>query len=90
MTALSAYRHAFGRPGEGAHRHRLVGTAAVDYGLSILLAVALTALTKVPLVLTTIAVLVVGLLAHYLFGVPTQALQYLGLLAAPATAIAGE
>ena len=79
MTLFSAYRDAFGAPGEGVHRHRLLGAAGVDYLLSLVLAAVLAGVTRVPLVLTTVGVLLAGMLAHYLFGVPTHALRYLGL-----------
>lgn len=52
-------------------------TAAFDYVVTILAAIALTRTTGVPLVLTTVVLLVVGEIMHYAFGVPTNTLQYL-------------
>ena len=73
------FRDVFGEPGKGAHKYKFFNTAIVDYVSSILLAVLVTYLTAVPLVLTTIAVLISGIVCHILFGVSTSTLQYLGV-----------
>ena len=39
----------------------------------------LTYMTKIPLVLTTIGILILGIIMHYLFGVETNTLKYLGI-----------
>ena len=58
---------------------RFLDVAAVDYFLSILGAIILSFFTKIPLVLTTIVILVLGIILHMLFGVNTSAVKYLGL-----------
>jgi hypothetical protein len=54
----------FGVPGTGAHSYRFLGTAIVDYALTIIGAMVLSKVTGIPLVLTTIGLLVVGIILH--------------------------
>jgi hypothetical protein len=76
------YKNALGEPGVGIHEKRIpyTNTAAADYLMSIGGAWLLTASTKMPLVLTTILVLVLGEVFHYMFCIPTQTLKYLQIL----------
>ena len=76
---FSQFKYFFGKPGEGVHSLRLGNTAIVDYILTILLAVVTTLATNIPLVLTTIVWLILGIILHFLFGIQTAALTYLGL-----------
>lgn len=76
---LSDYKNIFGIPMQGLHSYRLLNTAIVDYGLSILLAIIIAYYSNVPLVLTTIGVLILGIIMHTLFGINTGATEYLGL-----------
>jgi len=76
---LSAYRNMFGAPGKGAHAYRFLGTAAVDYVLTIVGACITTFLMGIPLPLTTIAWFVVGVVCHVIFGVETSTLRFLGV-----------
>jgi len=73
------YRNILGTPGHGIHKPRICGTAAVDYLSTILLAIVLCYVTGIPLVLTTVSLLVLGTIAHALFGVETDTLKYLGI-----------
>ena len=79
MCIFSKYKNIFGEAGKGVHSYRFLNTALVDYLLTILGAILLTYLTDIPLVLTTIGLLVLGLILHYLFGVNTNSLKYLGI-----------
>ena len=79
ICPFSEYKDAFGIPGEGAHSYKFLNTAIVDYILSIILASVITYYTKIPLVLTTISVLIIGILLHMLFDVDTNTIKYLGL-----------
>ena len=79
MCIFSKYKDIFGQAGKGVHSYRFLNTALVDYLLTILGAILLTYLTDIPLVLTTIGLLVLGLILHYLFGVNTNSLKYLGI-----------
>ena len=76
---LSQYQNIFGEQGKGLHRFRLLDVAAIDYLLSILLSIAVSAITKFPLVLTTILIFILGIILHTIFGVKTSAVKYLGL-----------
>ena len=79
MCIFSEYKNIFGNPGKGAHKYRFLNAALVDYALTILGAILITYLTGIPLVLTTIGLLIFGILLHYLFGVETNTLKYLGI-----------
>ena len=80
MCIFSKYKDIFGEAGKGVHSYRFLNTALVDYLLTILGAILLTYLTDIPLVLTTIGLLVLGIILHYLFGVNTNSLKYLGII----------
>ena len=73
------FRDIFGDPGKGIHAYRIFDTALVDYILSLLGAMLMTYLTAIPLVLTTIIVLISGIIFHALFGVDTNTLRFLGI-----------
>jgi hypothetical protein len=60
------FRDAFGAPGTGAHSIRFLDTAIFDYVLTIIGAMVLTKVTGIPLVLTTIGLLVLGIVLHML------------------------
>jgi len=77
--SLCKYKDILGVPGKGVHSTRFLGVALYDYIGTILLAIITTKITKVPLVITTIAWFVLGILLHALFCVPTQAIIFLGL-----------
>lgn len=79
LCIFSKFNKIFGESGKGVHRFRLLNTAIIDYILTILGALLLTYLTRIPLVLTTIALLILGIILHMLFGIPTDAVKYLGL-----------
>ena len=70
----------FGIPGKGVHKFRILDVSAIDYILTLIGAFILSYLIQVPLVLTTIGLLIVGIILHILFGIPTSAVKYLGLL----------
>jgi hypothetical protein len=76
---FSKFKNALGIPGKGIHRFRLMNLAIVDYILAIVGAIITSFLTHVPLVLTTIIWLILGIVAHVLFGVPTDAVKFLGI-----------
>ena len=77
---LCAYSTLFGAPAHGIHSLRIFNTPIADYGLSILLAFSITWKTKMPLELSTILVLVVGIIFHYMFCVQTNTMKYISSL----------
>ena len=74
-----AYRDLFGAPGTGPHSIRFLGTAIVDYTVSIMIAMFITWKYNVPLELATICVLIFGVFCHWVFCVDTATLKYLGI-----------
>lgn len=80
MCLFSNFSDIFGAPNTGVHSLRFLNTAIVDYILSILLSMIITFFSSIPLVLSTIFVLLFGILGHYLFGVNTNTLYYLNLI----------
>ena len=77
--SLKKYKNVLGEPGKGVHKHRFLNLAIVDYILSIVLAMIITYFTGVPLVLTTIGVLILGIILHSIFGINTDVITYLGM-----------
>jgi hypothetical protein len=76
---FQSYRDFFGKPGTGLHAYKFRGTSIFDYLMTIAGACLITYLTDIPLVLTTIGLLGLGIIFHMLFGVPSQSVTYLGL-----------
>ena len=74
---LSKYKNIFGKPGTGVHQYKFKGTAIVDYLATIVVAFLITYFTDIPLVITTIGILILGILFHYLFGIKSHAIRYL-------------
>ena len=72
------YSNIFGVAGQGVHKYRLFDVALVDYVSTILLAMIVTKFTKIPLVISTILMFVLGIILHVLFCVNTSAVRYLG------------
>ena len=81
MPKTCPYKHALGVPKKGKHEMRIPGTntAAFDYILTIVGAWLLTRLTKIPIVLTTVLLFILGEVLHYMFCVPSQTLQFFKL-----------
>ena len=73
---LCKYKNIFGVPGTGVHAWKFEGTSLFDYFATIILAMITTKITKVPLVITTIVMFLLGIFLHYIFCVPTQAIKY--------------
>lgn len=78
-TTLSKYNHIFGQPFKGVHQYRFLDTAIIDYITSIILAIGLTKVTKIPLVLTTIGIFILGIILHMIFGIQTNTLTYFNI-----------
>ena len=79
MCIFSEYKNIFGKVGEGVHKYRFLNVAVVDYYLTIVFAMFITYITDIPLLLTTTGLLLFSILFHYLFGVQTNTLKYLGI-----------
>jgi hypothetical protein len=68
---LEKYKDIFGKAKTGIHSVRILDTPIVDYFGSILIAMLISYGTGLALSLSTIAILVLGIFAHKLFGVDT-------------------
>ena len=80
MCIFSEYKDFFGKIDTGIHKYKFLNNTSIfDYLIVILFAMFLTYLTDIPLVLTTIGVLILGIIIHYLFGVETNTIKYLGI-----------
>lgn len=74
------FKNLFGIEKKGIHSYRMINdTPIFDYLITIIGSMMISYFTKIPLVLTTIVVLLVGILVHLLFGVQTNTLTYLGI-----------
>lgn len=61
----------FGAPGTGVHAYRFAGVAIVDYLMTLGAAVLLSLVSGMPLDLSTILLLVLGVVGHGIVGVRT-------------------
>lgn len=75
-SPLIKYRDIFGAPGTGVHQFKILNTAMVDYILTIVLAFVVSYYFKIPLVISTILMFALGIVAHALFGVKTDAVKF--------------
>ena len=74
------YKDLFGKKNEGIHKFKFTeGTSIIDYLITILFCCLISHLTKIPLVLVTIIILLLGIFIHLLFGLETNSLKYLGI-----------
>ena len=76
---LSKYKNILGYPGKGVHQYKFRGTSLVDYFMTIAGAFLLTYLTDIPLVITMIGLLILGVVLHWLFGIKSQVIQYFNI-----------
>jgi len=74
---LSKYKNIFGPPGTGVHQYKFRGTSLVDYFMTIAGAFLITYFTDIPLVITTICLLLFGIILHWLFGLNTEVLKFI-------------
>lgn len=73
------YKDSLGIPRKGVHSYRFLDTAIVDLVLALLLAILISYFTKIPLELSIVLVLVMGIILHMLFGVETNSTKFLGI-----------
>ena len=68
---LCAYKHVFGREGEGIHSLRLFGVAIIDVAGTVLAAFALSRAFKINVAWTLIGLFIVAIVVHRAFCVNT-------------------
>ena len=76
---LCNYKNIFGVPGTGIHAWKFHGTSLADYFMTIIGAFIITQYTKIPLVITTIVLFLLGIFFHYILCVPTQTIKYFNI-----------
>jgi len=88
---LSKFNELLGKPNEGIHSIRFFNTAIIDFIIALFFALTLTWITgrinsqgkpkykQIPLVLSTILILIIGEILHIIFGVKTNTLAYFGI-----------
>lgn len=69
--SLCKYKNALGIPNTGVHSYRLFGVAVFDVILTILAAIIISYLFKIPTLNTTIVLFILGIILHRLFCVRT-------------------
>jgi|SaaInlStandDraft_6_1057023.scaffolds.fasta_scaffold63919_3 hypothetical protein len=74
---LSEYKYIFGVPKTGLHSYRLLDVAIIDYLMTIIASFMVSYITKIPVVLSTIGMFIMGILLHLLFGLDTNTIKYL-------------
>jgi uncharacterized integral membrane protein len=79
MCIFKEYSEVFGKVGGGLHKYKILNVIIVDNLATILLAIIVTYFIEIPFPLVIMACYLLGILLHYLFGVQTQTLTYLGL-----------
>ena len=67
----------FGEAEKGIHAHSFLGTAIVDYVLTLALAMLATATTGTPIVLTTAAAMLFSVAIHAALRVDTRTLRWI-------------
>lgn len=68
---LCQYRNIFGKPGEGIHRYRIFGLAAVDSGLTVAVVILISLLFRINFFTVLVAAMVLAVLVHKAFCVNT-------------------
>ncbi len=79
MCIFSKWKDVFGKPGEGVHKTRIFGFAAVDLVLTIILAIILAKIIKINIFCSIGTLMVLSILFHLLFGVNTELIKRLNL-----------
>jgi len=79
MCVFKKFSNIFGEARTGVHSFRILDSPVVDHIGTILLAMFITYFSKIPLELTIPICYILGILCHYLFDVPSNAIRYLNI-----------
>ena len=79
MCIFKKYKDLFGKPGTGVHKYKIFDVIIVDNLINLILSILMKYFMNIPFELSIIIVYILGLLFHYLFGVETESMKYLGL-----------
>jgi hypothetical protein len=80
------FKDVFGKPNEGVHSYRLFGVAIVDVISTVVGVVLIAWFLNVSWWKTLIVAFVLGEIMHYIFGVQTAVLTFLGIRACSSSA----
>lgn len=83
MCVFAKFKNIFGAPGTGVHAYRVGNIAVVDLGLTLLFAWVWAIVFRHSLWKTTAVLLLLGVVAHALFGVNTAGNKWLYSLVRP-------
>jgi hypothetical protein len=75
---LTKYKDALGLPGQGFHKH-VMGIALGDTIGTLLICYAISVWFNISFLKTLVVAFVLGELAHYVFGVKSAVLKFIGL-----------
>ena len=79
MCIFKKYKDLFGEPGTSVHKYKIFDVIIVDNLINLILSILMKYFMNIPFELSIIIVYLLGLLFHYLFGVKTESMKYLGL-----------
>lgn len=68
---LCKYKNALGEPGKGIHKYRFFGVAIMDVIMTIIGAFFISFFFKLPFLITTVSLFILGIVLHRLFCVRT-------------------
>ena len=85
LCPFKKWKDIFGEVDKGVHQYKIGGSAIVDYIMTIIGSILTTFIAKqifnydLPLTITTLFWLILGILLHILFGVETDTIKFLKL-----------
>ena len=79
MCIFTKFSNIFGVSGQGVHSFRILDAPIIDHIFTLLFAMFITYISKVPLELTIPVCYILGIICHYFFGVPSSAIRYLNI-----------
>lgn len=83
-TSLCNYKDIFGKPGEGAHKKRIAGFAAIDIIFTILAVFLIWKFLKYKTLTSFLVILlitfIIAEIMHYMFCVKTKFMEVTGLI----------
>jgi hypothetical protein len=74
-----AYANILGEPGKGVHSSRIGPFALADTIATIIAAIVTSMIFKIPLLYSFVGWFVAGEILHYIFGVDSAFLEYIGM-----------
>ncbi len=76
---LSEYKDIFGKPREGVHSIRILDIAVIDVIFVIIVSLSISYYMRYNHLLTFVIIFLLGIFFHWLFGVETTVMKYIGM-----------